>query len=283
MNNSLDIMGMTSLSSSTELESAKVSAQYQSLKKVEGLNKSSDPQTFAKDIERVFLNELLKVMLEQTELGKNKTISTYLPVFTEQMAKDFSQKGIGISEFFLNNPGVQKLFKSNENALPAENQSIKIENIDKSDKTTDNGPEFQLPLDKKSRISSSFGYRTDPFTGKTKIHNGIDIPMPEGTPVMPASDGRVVFSGEKGGYGKTVVIYHENGFMSIYAHNSQNLVKEGDVVDKNTKIALSGSTGRSTGPHLHFEVRQDGTPLNPLKAATAYAKAAELEQSTAKG
>lgn len=115
-------MGMTSLSSSTELESAKVSAQYQSLKKVEGLNKSSDPQTFAKDIERVFLNELLKVMLEQTELGKNKTISTYLPVFTEQMAKDFSQKGIGISEFFLNNPGVQKLFKSNENALPAENQ-----------------------------------------------------------------------------------------------------------------------------------------------------------------
>ncbi len=283
MNNYLSIMGMTSLSTSTELETAKISAQYQNLQRAQELNKKSDPATFVKDVEKVFLNELLKVMLQETEFGKDRTVSMYLPVFTEEMAKGFAEKGVGIGEFFLNNPGVQKLFQESAPDNTSIKQGGEPLNSNNQSKTISNDEEFKLPLDKKLRISSQFGVRSDPFTGKTRMHNGIDIPMPEGTPIMPAADGRVVFSGDKGGYGKTVVIYHENGFMSIYAHNSRNLVKEGDVVDKNTKIALSGSTGRSTGPHLHFEVRQDGTPLNPLKAATAYAKAVELDQSTGKG
>lgn len=276
-------MGMASLSTSTELETAKISAQYQNLQRAQELNKKSDPSAFAKDIEKVFLNELLKVMLQETEFGKDRTVSMYLPVFTEEMAKDFAEKGVGIGEFFLNNPGVQKLFQNGDADKAPIKQGGAQPNSDNQSKTISNDNEFKLPLDEKLRISSRFGVRSDPFTGKTRMHNGIDIPMPEGTPIMPAADGRVVFSGDKGGYGKTVVIYHENGFLSIYAHNSSNLVKEGDLVDKNTKIALSGSTGRSTGPHLHFEVRRDGAPVNPLKAASAYAKAAELEQQVGKG
>ncbi|MBN2654473.1 MAG: M23 family metallopeptidase [Nitrospirae bacterium] len=222
-------------------------------------------------------------MLEQTEFGKDKTVSMYLPVFTEEMSKEFAEKGIGIGEFFMNNPSIRKLFTQDKDTsimVDKPSSSMLINNIDKTDT---NNSEFKVPLDERTRISSQFGLRNDPFTGKTKMHNGIDIPMPEGTPIMPAASGRVVFSGDKGGYGKTVVIYHENGFITIYAHNSQNLVKEGDLVDKNTKIALSGSTGRSTGPHLHFEVRRDGVAINPLKAADAYAKSAELGRTADKG
>ncbi|MDX9714397.1 MAG: M23 family metallopeptidase [Dissulfurispiraceae bacterium] len=281
MSNLFGIMGISSISTTVELESAKISAQYQNLRKAEAIKNNTDPKAFAKDLEKVFLNELLKVMLEQTEFGKNKEVSMYLPVFTEEMSKDFAEKGIGIGEFFINNPGIQKLFqKSSEHPELQDGVNPVNNNAYKTDSKDD---EFKLPLDVNSRISSYFGVRNDPFTGKTKMHNGIDIPMPEGTSIMPAADGRVVFSGEKGGYGKTVVIYHENGFMSIYAHNSQNLVKEGDIVDKQTKIALSGSTGRSTGPHLHFEVRRDGVALNPLKAADAYAKSLEMSRTIAKG
>jgi murein DD-endopeptidase MepM/ murein hydrolase activator NlpD len=107
-------------------------------------------------------------------------------------------------------------------------------------------------------ITSFVGLRHDPFDGTLRFHNGVDIAIPEGTPVKPIAAGYVIFSGNRGGYGNMVVIEHPDGMRTIYAHNSVNMVSAGEEVGSDTVISLSGSTGRSTGPHLHFEAWKDG-------------------------
>lgn len=107
-------------------------------------------------------------------------------------------------------------------------------------------------------ITSPVGMRIDPIDGKWRHHNGIDIAIPSGTTVLPAAEGTVIYSGQRSGYGNTVLIEHNNGVISLYGHNSKLLVEVGQTVSANTPIALSGSTGRSTGPHLHFEAWQAG-------------------------
>jgi len=108
------------------------------------------------------------------------------------------------------------------------------------------------------RISSTVGLRHDPIDGMVRDHKGVDIATPEGTPVRPVADGVVVFSGYRQGYGNTVIVRHGNGMITLYAHNSINLKGEGEPVDRGSTIAFSGSTGRTTGPHLHFEAWKDG-------------------------
>lgn len=112
-------------------------------------------------------------------------------------------------------------------------------------------------------VTSGVGMRVDPIDGKLRHHNGIDIAIPEGTPVKPVTDGTVVFSGQRPGYGYTVLIEHNNGMVSLYGHNSRLAVAQGQRVDSNTVIAFSGNTGRSTGPHLHFEAWQSGVNVTP--------------------
>ncbi|HOP40033.1 MAG TPA: M23 family metallopeptidase [Geobacteraceae bacterium] len=107
-------------------------------------------------------------------------------------------------------------------------------------------------------ISSPVGLRYDPIDGMLRNHTGVDIAVPDGTPIKPVAPGIILYSGTRGGYGNLVIIEHEGGMTTLYAHNRANLVIRGDRVDKNTTIALSGSTGRSTGPHLHFEAWLDG-------------------------
>lgn len=113
------------------------------------------------------------------------------------------------------------------------------------------------------RISSKFGYRT--LRGELEFHKGIDIPVWYGTKVMATKDGVVTAAGWQSGYGWTVELEHEMGFTTIYGHNSQLLVSKGDEVKAGEVIALSGSSGRSTGPHLHYEIRLNDTPVDPLK------------------
>jgi len=112
-------------------------------------------------------------------------------------------------------------------------------------------------------VSSKYGYRNDPFTRKSKFHKGIDIACPTGSTVVASASGRVIYTGEKGGYGNTVMVEHENGYITLYGHLSTISVKYGDRVDKGEKIALSGQTGRVTGPHLHFEVKRRGKNITP--------------------
>lgn len=112
-------------------------------------------------------------------------------------------------------------------------------------------------------VSSNFGWRKDPFTGKKAFHSGVDIASDIGTPVKACWDGRVIFSGQRGGYGKMVIVEHEGGWRSYYGHNSSNEVQVGDEVKAGQVIAEVGSTGRSTGPHLHFELRQGELAWDP--------------------
>ncbi len=134
---------------------------------------------------------------------------------------------------------------------------VPIRNMDSSQAL----PPMHWPLE--GRVSSGFGWRRDPFTGEQAWHSGVDMAAPKGTPIGAAWDGRVVFVGQRGGYGNMVVLEHAGGWRSYYAHNDQNSVKVGDKVDAGQQIATVGSTGRSTGPHLHFEVRQGATAWNP--------------------
>jgi len=113
--------------------------------------------------------------------------------------------------------------------------------------------------------SSNFGWRLDPFTGQQSFHEGIDFPADVGTAIEAAASGKVVFADVHPAYGKMIEIDHGNGLVSRYAHCSALLVSEGDFVMRGQLIAKVGTTGRSTGPHLHFEVRLNGVPQNPAR------------------
>ena len=113
-------------------------------------------------------------------------------------------------------------------------------------------------------ITSYFGYRYHPILRKRKYHTGVDIGAPMSTKIMAADSGTVIFSGTNGGYGKMISLDHGNGFSTVYGHCSALLVGEGQSVTKGQTIGLVGSTGFSTGPHLHFEIRKSGVPVDPL-------------------
>jgi murein DD-endopeptidase MepM/ murein hydrolase activator NlpD len=119
-------------------------------------------------------------------------------------------------------------------------------------------------------LTSGFGGRVDPINGQESVHTGIDVGAPEGTPILAASDGVVRRAGERGGYGISVELDHGNGVSTLYGHASELLVQEGQQVHKGTPIAKVGHTGRSTGSHLHFEVRHKGIPTDPTRALKAY-------------
>ena len=118
---------------------------------------------------------------------------------------------------------------------------------------------------KKMRITSNYGTRKDPFTGENKKHKGIDFAGKIGTELFAVAPGRVVSAGDRIGYGTTVEIDHGLGFTTLYAHLSQIMVSRGDWVRPGTVIGLGGSSGRSTGPHLHYEIRYKGAPFDPTK------------------
>ncbi|MFC4292761.1 M23 family metallopeptidase [Sphingorhabdus arenilitoris] len=114
-------------------------------------------------------------------------------------------------------------------------------------------------------VSSSYGYRRDPFTGAGAMHSGLDFKGPIGTPILAAADGVISFAGQQSGYGNTIEITHANGLVTRYAHLSGFTVTHGQKVARGVQVGKMGSTGRSTGSHLHFEVRLNGQAVNPLK------------------
>ncbi len=122
---------------------------------------------------------------------------------------------------------------------------------------------FTWPL--RGRLTSGFGTRKDPFSTRRQFHCGIDISADIGKKIRASAGGEVIFSGWKHGYGKVVIIRHKYGYITVYAHNSRNLVKRGSRVKRGDLISLSGNTGAVTGAHLHFEIRKYVTPLNPVR------------------
>ena len=114
-------------------------------------------------------------------------------------------------------------------------------------------------------VGSGFGIRSDPFSGRSALHTGLDFPADTGTPIVAAAGGVVLASSLHPAYGHQLEIDHGNGLVTRYAHTSKILVRAGDLVRRGQKVALVGSSGRSTGPHLHFEVLVEGVPQNPAK------------------
>ena len=213
----------------------------------------------AKEFEGILLQQLLKVMREsmltkdeneqEAVLGGNGIGGDmYMDLFDGEVARQvaLSGGGLGITQMLL------------DQLSPAHAP----DKTDKSPMTLGKNPTGSNLLH--GAVTSSFGLRHDPFTGKLLQHNGIDLRAQEGTAVKPAAAGVVTFAGRDGNYGNMVAIQHADGTMTRYAHLNDIFVKDGDYVDERTVIGTVGSTGRSTGPHLHFELTsQDGRMINP--------------------
>ena len=135
--------------------------------------------------------------------------------------------------------------------------------VNKASLAATNVVNYQMPV--RGRISSEFGNRFHPIDKRIKFHAGIDIAAPVGTPIATAASGTVKFAGWNKGYGNMVIIEHPDGRQTRYGHASRLFVQTGDQVTAGQQIAAVGSTGKSTGPHLHFEMREDGEAVNPLR------------------
>lgn len=170
-----------------------------------------------------------------------------------------SQLGSVESEVCDMNPGAPKVL-NRYIFFPFTPECIKkLEEKNMTRKTASSeADQFIWPLGDVAQITSVLGFRGREF------HTGIDIPAPKGEPVLAAMEGQVVFDGYSGGYGNLIQIQHRNGFITRYGHNSALLVKKGDFVKKGQIVALAGSTGRSTGNHVHFEILCNTIPLDPL-------------------
>jgi murein DD-endopeptidase MepM/ murein hydrolase activator NlpD len=150
------------------------------------------------------------------------------------------------------------------NAPSARVKAVTTANLVADTNTVANSLPVILQMYVNGPIRSRFGPRIDPINGRLRYHTGIDIAAPAGTPIGAAAAGRVVFAGRNGGYGNMVIVEHADGTLTRYGHAEKLLVKKGDEVSSGQAIALVGSTGHSTGPHLHFEVKRNGQFVNPL-------------------
>jgi murein DD-endopeptidase MepM/ murein hydrolase activator NlpD len=135
-----------------------------------------------------------------------------------------------------------------------------------------------LPLPTDAKLTSHYGWRHDPFTGRARFHGGVDVRAAYGSEVSSAAAGRVVSTGTHGGYGLSVVVEHAPGLQTRYAHLSASLVRVGDEVSAGQPVGRAGRSGRATGPHLHFEVIQDGQRIDPELAAAWFAALGEFKQ-----
>ena len=158
---------------------------------------------------------------------------------------------------------------ANPQNLPPASIHIYIGRLAESDDTIFAEGAFSGPIhsgDLRALVTSEYDMRTDPVTGEFRAHTGLDLGVPNGTPVYPVKSGKVIMvESSETGYGNYIVISHGNGFASLYAHLSTIAVEKGQYVSTDTVIADSGNTGRSTGPHLHFEIIKNGSPENPKK------------------
>ncbi len=220
--------------------------------------------------------EELRIM--KADLDGKKALIEIVSLDLEQAAKEKeilldkikNDQKIVESDMTVSRDAIERL-EAQEYAL--EQESLRIESelkelqyqYDKLLGKDDGKLHFLWPAPSGTRISSYWGYRTHPITGKWTMHSGIDIPAPGGTNILSAEEGVVTtVAWNEGGYGWYTIVYHGDGYSTLYAHARQILVKEGDKVKRGQVIALVGTTGGSTGNHLHFEIRLNGSTVDPL-------------------
>lgn len=246
---------------------------------IEAYRGRTDPEAVkavVKEMEALFAYELIKVMRESADkssqdggIGKD----TYMSLFDMELAKLFAERGLGLQDMLLKglNREIQRDGQSAAGGQQPEEKNSGQGSLrpahDPQLGTINSGERkepvlFSLPVD--GRVSSYFGVRKHPIDSEYRFHPGVDIAAPAGTEIYPVRDGYVVFSGEQSGYGNVIIVDHGDGFITKYAHNKVNLVKKGENVTTSTVIAHVGSTGISTGPHLHFEVMFNGERIDPM-------------------
>lgn len=167
--------------------------------------------------------------------------------------------------------GIGRTYGVSVNSISAANPEVnasrlKVGDVIKvplADSASSLSPKYIWPVNG-GRMTSAYGWRSDPFTGERSFHGGVDTGLPQGSPIYASGDGVVIEAGAKGGYGLTVVIQHDDGLVSLYGHASKLLVTVGTRVRQGQLIARVGSTGRATGPHLHFEVRKGEATIDPM-------------------
>lgn len=181
--------------------------------------------------------------------------------------KDLDSKNGQLQVSLAANKKVQDELSDQIEQLEKDSNAIgeKIRQIQRSRKGGVVGSVSNWPLPGRYEISSPFGYRVHPITKQRKLHTGVDLPAPTGTAIQAAGDGEVIYAGWYGAYGNAVVIDHGEGTSTLYGHQSRIAVSNGDAVKAGQVIGYVGSTGWSTGPHLHFEVRVGGNPTDPLR------------------
>jgi len=212
------------------------------------------------EFESLFIYQIVKQMRKTivksglTSGGKGEEIFTSM--MDEELSKQMSSRqGLGLRDVL-----IEQLTGKRAKVLP---HRIANETYSKNRAVEESSHPFVFPVF--GSVSSPYGWRGDPFTGKRDFHYGIDIVSPSGSEVSAVEAGQVIFSGWKEGYGRVIEVKHENALTTLYAHNTKNLVKVGEKVAKYQSIALVGSSGKSTGPHLHYEVRRNGKAIDPAQ------------------
>jgi murein DD-endopeptidase MepM/ murein hydrolase activator NlpD len=247
-------------------------------------NSSNVVPSFVSEIEPSLTTEQYELKLDDIHLfyaqriGQLQAEAIRLSALTAKLA-DFA--GLDISEFSLDEPAAQGGVEHEGVTLEGEAFNVDLIGIEKSfgeqskqlmdlerylltqDSITSAIPDGR-PIES-GWISSFYGKRIDPFSGKRAFHHGLDFAAKAGSKVISVADGIVSWTGRQNGYGEMIDIDHGNGYVTRYAHNKKVIVHVGDKITKGQTIALVGSTGRSTGPHVHFEVIKDGKSVNPYK------------------
>ncbi len=217
-----------------------------------------------------------QVRAQKAELERQKTAAQRTVVEIKGLKREFEEKVTGLAAAQERQASVLAQLQTHRRKLESKVESLEHLSVDMEHRLSDlirerTGPPGAVPVSAgrymrpvEGPVLSGFGYRVHPITGSTRFHSGLDFGVDHGTPIRAADNGVVIYASWYGGYGNCVIIKHGGDYSTLYGHCSELYVREGQQVRQGTTIAAVGSTGMSTGPHLHFEVRQNGTPVDPM-------------------
>lgn len=216
----------------------------------------------ARAFEGYFVQTLLKEMRQAADMGtglfSGTEMETFSDLFDEEIASRVAGRGLGMADMIIEGARRSAAMTAYGSDAP---QAFAVGR---------EGFAWPLPSASPGRVSSDFGHRSDPLAGGRAHHSGLDLAAPEGTPVLAVKGGVVRRAGDAGGYGNLVEIDHGDGVSTRYAHQAELRVAPGQRVEAGEIIGTVGSTGRSTGPHLHLEVRVDGEAVDPDRYLRAF-------------
>jgi len=272
--NDTPIAGLTQAPADMLLQSAdQLQSRFRALGTGKTPQHTRELEKACREFESLFVAYMLKVMretIEEAGLGEGDGLGKgiYTDLFDQELSRSIANQGaLGISDLLIRRLTPQATPPSeaqpDAGPSPRSDSSLPPRHSGSGDEedATASIPDFRLPIS--ARLSSDYGLRKDPFTRQTRFHKGIDLAAPAGMPVQAACSGEVVYAGYEKGYGNTVVLQHPQGFETRYAHLGALNVKVGESVAEQQILGSVGSTGRSTGPHLHFEVMRFGKAIDP--------------------